>query len=345
MKRITLIGNCQMQGIGECIQAMLGDADVVWHLLSDSFLARFEAGELDARLARSDRIFLHQHHRLSPLFEARQSTLGDRIRKVPQIVFPTFHPDMDYVFGPHGTIKGPMGEYHSALVFHAWRSGLDALQARALFREHVFRAAGYFDYQAPSTAWLAAEGHNCGLPLQSLMSRWSRCGVWMLSSNHPKLFVLADVAQALLAREGLRVHTALTDLLPDPLTEGPVWPVYPEIARALGLEGHYQFKPPRVWQRSQTLVRKFAWFESAERNLDAPYERQIKALTLDKLIETSYSVYGQYRRDELKCERADAPRFRNLPSLWHESSVAPRAPRQMSAPASHPYAQLPDHHF
>jgi len=71
----------------------------------------------------------------------------------------------------------------------------------------------------------------------------------MHAINHPKLFVLADLALVIVMREGMSFFTDVENGIEDRIANGPTWPVYPEIARALEVEGKYQFKkgcaPPR----------------------------------------------------------------------------------------------------
>ena len=69
----------------------------------------------------------------------------------------------------------------------------------------------------------------------------------MHSVNHPSIAVLHDLGRALLAQQGLAAVES--HLLPhDNLLNGPVWPVYGEIAETLGVPGSYQFKLGAQWR-------------------------------------------------------------------------------------------------
>lgn len=71
--------------------------------------------------------------------------------------------------------------------------------------------------------------------------RWSRSGPFMHSVNHPKITVQLDIARMLLSRTGLQIMES--GIIPhDNLTNGPVFPLYPEIGARLGVAGSYNFK-------------------------------------------------------------------------------------------------------
>ena len=61
------------------------------------------------------------------------------------------------------------------------------------------------------------------------------------SPFHPKIDCLNDLARAIIRRAGLPLTNSLSRP-PDNLATGPVFPVYPEIGRRLGVAGDYLFK-------------------------------------------------------------------------------------------------------
>ena len=75
------------------------------------------------------------------------------------------------------------------------------------------------------------------------LMNWSRRGVFMYSSVHPKAFVLYDVARQLFAKAGLKAreldyeYYAIHDL-----ARSEIFPIYPAIAEHFGTIGGYLFK-------------------------------------------------------------------------------------------------------
>lgn len=321
--RITLLGNCQVQGLGELLQALLVRADVAWYQLGSVLAEDLATGKQDARLKGSDLIFLHPDGKLGPLFKSRFAHLADRVRLLPRISFQAFHPDSDYIYLPGGShLKGPMDDYHSGIVFHAWSSGLSSNDAIKLFCGDVYLALGYFDQWTAAVQSLSDEGSVTGLPLEHLMDRWTRQGAWMHSINHPHIYPLADVMKAALRREGIEAAWGLTSIVRDQLVDGPVWPVYPEIAARLGLQdGHYRFK-----QATQPDGR---WH----------------AMELDEFIEKSYRTYASHPRSDLQYGRVPSPRLRELAKLLGTSTKTTAAAASPTRLPVHPYAGLPDHQF
>lgn len=171
-----------------------------------------------------------------------------RLRLVPSIVFSAFHPDMVYAGSASdlAALKlapSPLGQYHSAIVLTARRLRLDAAQTVALFREDVFARLGYLDHWDPAVRELSAASAQVGFSLDRELTRWARRGAFMHLMNHPKAFVLGDIARRLLREASLSPEPVeVEDYLGDELTQDVIWPIYPPVAAQFGLTGSYLFK-------------------------------------------------------------------------------------------------------
>ena len=166
---------------------------------------------------------------------------------VPQITFAAFHPDSVYVGeagGLHAPIMSPLGPYHSALAVFAFRKGLSLQEANALFNDNVFEALGYFDFWNEASAELI---ENCKrdyeMDLSFEFSNWTRRGVFMHTVNHPKPFVLVDIAKKLLTNIGLPAPDIDSeDYMIDDFIRYPIFPIYPPIGAYFGCLGSYTFR-------------------------------------------------------------------------------------------------------
>ncbi|MBK6863087.1 MAG: GSCFA domain-containing protein [Ideonella sp.] len=137
----------------------------------------------------------------------------------------------------------------------------------------------------------------------------------MHTINHARLFALADLARAALARSGLEATTPEgPDYLADRLALRPVLPVYPEIAHRLGLRGGLNFK---LAQRGGAGPARF--------------------IDLEEFVACSFAIYARHAPGSITCERLLTPPYRELLA----------APRIGARPAPHanPYAGLPAHRF
>ncbi|MGA8171968.1 MAG: WcbI family polysaccharide biosynthesis putative acetyltransferase [Methylocystis sp.] len=165
---------------------------------------------------------------------------------LPVITFAAFHPDCISVGEDdiHAPIFGPLGLYHSALALFAFRAGLSEQEAAALFNQNVFEAVGYFDFWNEATAALLGScKQDHGLDLSPEFNSWSRRGVFMYSNNHPKPFVIFDLAKKLLASVGLPASDLdYETYIVDDFIQYPVFPVYPPIGAHFGCRGSYTFK-------------------------------------------------------------------------------------------------------
>jgi hypothetical protein len=248
----------------------------------------------------------------------------------PRIHFEAFHPDIAYVY--HGTelVCTPMHHYNSKLVLLGYLRGLDIADTINLFADPIYERAGFLSLWDLSRRALLAEGETAGFPLKELFADWSRKGCFMHSINHPRLLVLAGIARDLLLRLNLPVRSARPeDYLPDNLAQSSVWPVYPEIATRLGLQGDHAFKIPGGTQ----------------------------SISLREFVEASFATYSKFPTDGFISPFLTSKQYHELCSYLDASSKAalvvkngvskPRESNrtEVGAPAAHPYHGLPDCQF
>ena len=214
---------------------------------------------------------------------------GDpRLKLFPSIVFSAFHPDMVYVgqasdLAALKLAPSPMGQYHSAIALCAHRLGLDAGRTRTLFREDVFARLGYLDHWDPAVHELVASAAATGFGLDREVARWARRGAFMHVMNHPKAFVVGDIARRLLAESGFSPEPVeIEDYLGDELAQDVVWPIYPAIAEHFGLTGSYLFKVKPLGDGFPKLY------------------------DLAGFIAASFSIYDAMQAADLACARVEA---------------------------------------
>ncbi|AYO84541.1 WcbI family polysaccharide biosynthesis putative acetyltransferase [Methylobacterium brachiatum] len=287
---IAVLGNCQARGIAQAMR-LLAPKSPVRYLPMGSL--KRDHGHVDGLI----RTLRSHDHVFSQAFPAGLIPGGDiatlraadpRLKLFPSIVFSAFHPDMVYVgqasdLAALKLAPSPMGQYHSAIVLCAHRLGLDAGRTAALFREDVFRRLGYLDHWDPAVHELVASASALGFGLDREVTRWARRGAFMHVMNHPKAFVIGDIARRLLLESGIRPEPVeVEDYLGDELAQDVVWPLYPPIAEHFGLTGSFLFK-------------------MKPRGDDFP-----KLYDLPGFIAASFAIYDAMPAGDLACQRVDA---------------------------------------
>jgi hypothetical protein len=332
--RVILIGNCQVATVGSLMQAMAGDVVAQAIESTPSWLARVESGELDLApvLRDADLVYVQLIGTVVDRIRERFPAHAGKLRLFMPLNFTAFHPDCVYVTTPEGGhLQGPMGDYHSSIAFWACRQGWSEKDALALFRPEVYDLLGFADHEASSREVLLQFGELAGLALEPLLHGWMRGGVWMHTTNHPKVHALADLAAELLRREGIDPMVPLGALVEDSLAHFPVWPVYPPIAARYGVEGSYLFK--------------------IDRGSCPPSQPHI-ALSLADFVSASFARYREVGVERLACPRIEGPAYARLAAfkpaklarLWGRAAAPAEANESLWVP-THPYADLPDHHF
>lgn len=325
--RIVFVGNCQALGLAALCNAMHPQVQAVGYELSGGYVADLQKQRsTDADWRDVDAVWAHPHPDWAQWLAQQPAEFAAKVRTLPTIDTLGFHPDCAYVSVNNQTLKSPTGAYHSALVLWAYGQGYGVDQTLALFREDVFRHLQYFDYADVGVEHLVTRSFGYGVPVADWLPRWHRRGVWMHTINHPKLYVLSDVALFCLQQVGLQGVADAHEVLPDGLALSACWPVYPPIAQALGVEGSYSFK--------------------CESRL-APAGKSVHYLDLREFVERSLAIYARYRPHALVCDRLQAPQFVGLADWLAQApgrAAARGAPGAVSVPAN-PYAGLPDHQF
>ncbi len=328
--RLAIVGNCQVLDLPKCIHAItLGVVATCAEICR--MAPTPEEVDLAPVLANNDILLVHPHHALQILIDAKYAHERDRIKTIPTIRFPAYHPDLVYIRGPgKGNFRGPLGEYHSSLAFYGWGRGMNVNQIMELFTEEVYQKLGFFDYWQSAKDALLNNAKMFDYPLEGLFDSWTRRGCFMHSVNHPKLFALADLARMALSRLGISTNPVAEQFIYDHFLGDAVWPVYPEIGRRLGIEGHYLFK---------------------KRRCDCLPDRPVVMLSLEEFVRESYASFSKYSKEDLVCDRLNSAPYKELENLiGMRPTPKPAAPvyQQKTAPEvvrRTPYDGLPDFHF
>jgi hypothetical protein len=271
--RFAVIGNCQTEGFRDALRAYFPAADVAWFSVGVPGAGR-RAAEFEAGLDRCDRVFAQpvEHPHLGPLrFSELKRRHGPRLSVIPTIAFTGFHPDCVYLNDGQGALRGPMGAYHSALAAGAHAAGLDAARTCRLFNALLFGRLGYFAQYETSVGLLRAYFASLGLDLGDRPdAAWGRGAAFMHTINHPNALVIADLCTLILSGLGIRAidPLVLREVMGDRLVGQPVWPVYPEIARRIGVPGSHLFRAAitegqgiRVMDLAGFVGRSFAHYD------------------------------------------------------------------------------------
>ena len=332
-RKYLILGNCQAKEIGRLLENMVDGLYVksiellpaaVERLFSTQSSADLDVGEFDLIFSQSlpGEDFYEK-------FIARFPSSITKFRFFPRIGFQAFHPDCTYVYYRNEYVGGSLGHYQSKLIFYCWKNGIALEDVTNIFNGKVFERLGYFNYWSASRKNLVDQGIRCGLELDSLIDKWLGRGCFMYSMNHPKLYVLADIARALHDREGIPYLPSVEDYLEDNLATGNCWPIYPEIAKHFGLNGAYYFKRSRSGQALQP----------------------VEMVDLDAFVRAAYHEYSKYSVADLRCHEVDGPVFTGLIDFIRGSQDRQFAVDEYASSSQgagvmkNPYRDLPDHHF
>ncbi len=325
--KVAIIGNCQAFALANCINAITRGVAATGNQIF-TMAPTPEEIDLSSILADNDILLLHPHHILQKLVDSKYPRERNRIKTIPAIALPAYHPDLVYINGPGDRkFMGPLGHYNSSIAFYGWVRGLNAAQILELFTREVYQKLGFFDYWQSSRDALLNQAKMFGYSLDDLFDRWARRGCFMHTVNHPKYFAIADLARMVLSGLGISNYPVGEEFVRDHFLDGPVWPVYPEIGKPLGIDGHYFFKRPK-----------------------GP-ANPVMLLDLEEFVRESLQAFSMYGKEDLVCDRLNTAPYRELDNLigmrTAAKPVSPQPKPKAAAEAKRrtPYDGLPNFHF
>ncbi|MGH8539813.1 MAG: GSCFA domain-containing protein [Stenotrophobium sp.] len=315
---LAVIGNNQAAQMAHCIQALTGGEMPAWRCTTEDILLGTESTRADLLelFRKHDKVFVQT--RLWNAIAKLHQEFKDRVVLFPSISFLAFHPDLVSVSlkSTGASVRGPCGDYHSSLAFLGWKAGLSVAETQKLYRNEIFQRLGFFHFWQSSTAALLEEGKTAGLALSGLLDDWLVRGCFMHSIHSPKLFVIADIAKALLQRNGVAVISGNpAEYAYDSLANGAIWPVYPEIGEKLVIAGNYTFK------------------------LAAPNlltDEPVRTLDLKEFLTRYFAVYSSHSADDLTCDRLNFAGYPELLADLRSLAANPATAEPASASAQTP---------
>jgi hypothetical protein len=292
-ERIAIIGTCQTPVIAACLKALSPRANIDVFYLNKLPTEQLRVDAAVA-LSRYDLILSQSvtHARFAPL---TQKALKQRFSNVvffPQIIFRGFHPDDYYIEYEGRRWMSPIDNHHSLLLGAAFRMKIAPERAVNLFNAYVFARLGYFDEYQLAKSNLVMHASGLGYDISSSIDDWKSAGAFMHLPTHPTLRVLSDIAQKIAVKAAIPISGS-TEYLVDITASGLSLPVYPGLAKRLGVSGSTRIK------------------------LAAPKGESTSAsLSLEEYVNESYRIYATYPK-----EIFETPRIKAIQAILREDIV------------------------
>ncbi|MFT4183525.1 MAG: WcbI family polysaccharide biosynthesis putative acetyltransferase [Rhizobium sp.] len=279
MEAWLIISNAQTLGLANSMRLLSNDIRIDQ---ADVWTLRGNLDKFSETIPTYDRVVIHPQieHGFCDFSAAKQ------LSRIPSIQFDAYHPDVCFVTARRQLLNGPIGAYQSMIVLAAFQLGLDVEKTRRLFRRDIFERCGFFSRWEGERKQLLERFAAHGLDMSAPFRAWSRGESFMYGIDHSKARPIHDIAHVFLQQCG--IETNQTDIVPaDTIMVGACFPVYPEVAETLGVEGSYMFKP----------------------------HKEYKLLSLEAFIEQSFAAYAKYSLEEIAPDARFAERCDRVKSV------------------------------
>lgn len=336
--KIVVIGNCQAFSFADYARHVLPGVEAV---LLDPFLLN-DDGHIDycvSALDAADYVFAQ------PMGPGRHAAVRSAIEAAapkttawPGFGFDGFQPDQFYLYDAERKfVRTPMGDYNSLLVAAAFLGGRSPAQTERMFNSLSYARLGYFDAfgkaKEAARKWLERDG----IDLDDYLDGWLAHGSFMLTINHPRMIVVAAIAKRAMAKAGLAIDDD-GSLPADPLAR-LIWPVYPEIARRIGVPGSLNFvsdwgvPEPQILSLTEVVEGSFKVY-------DGPVA---DALRRDPKVRGAAEALG-FAIEPISIVGGHSPQLANSPSTSTLTRLANAqgSDRGTDGPDAHHYTRLYD---
>ena len=328
---ILLVGNCHIESIKECLDVMT-NIEIQCHRIKLEFLDQNmehdSVDELNAKAEEADSIFVMS--RFKDTVMSSCGHLEERMKFIPYIRTTAFHPDAVPCYTTdRQRIRTLMGNSNSALILYGYLNELSVDDTMLLFCEEVYDYLEYFDAKKKFERIIKLEEEITGWPVQELYRKLYNGGCFVHTTNHPLLHVFAELSHLLLKEQNIVIDYNDSELkIADRGAQSPIWPVYPEIAERLGIEGSYEFK-----------------LSENQHNLQRAKQKKIGSdsilISLREFVEDSFEKYATIGKENI-----DDWRYNRLPfSTLKGSQAFNIAMNRNKNRHSNPYKNLPDYRF
>lgn len=210
--------------------------------------------------------------------EALQN-IAKKVIIIPPLVFSGFHPDMIIVPYRGAPLNSPIEVYHSRIIAAAYTLGLSSVQAGNVVNTLLFTRLGYFrQFDAAREVFFEMlRPYDLEDFARSKWDNWIAQKAFMHTPNHPNIAMLKDFALHAVESIGLVPDAPIQGEIEDIFDAQHGCPVYPELARRLGVKGESTFRKYR-------------------RAADNEAERY---MNIHQFAKSSYQIYQSLNRDEI----------------------------------------------
>jgi len=218
------------------------------------------ASAVAAKLKTADVVFTNAAEEMRSLVPLeRLSGAGVRTISFPAIEFTGFQPDMARLIDSSAKpTAGPLCPCHSLIIAASYSLGFSPQRTALLFNSYVYASLGYFAEFGPARRALLSKASSLGYDLSESFAQWLREGSFMHTINHPHIRVLGTLAAMAAQKAGFQADVALCESPGDSLALSFCWPVYPELAERLSVDGGLSFERNAFLARQLNVSRRLS---------------------------------------------------------------------------------------
>ena len=206
--KVVIIGNCQSKPLGAILSRLFDidvTAEILVHRASDSEKPRYLP-----LIEAADHIISQQVNDTYPCQFVRTSEIRksaqNRLLTIPNLYYEGYTPDLRYLRLKKSkqTIHGPLGEYHSSIIFEGWSNGLDLNTIQSTYLNEAEWDIRYNNTADDSLQELRRRKQSLDIKITDYIEQKQSNSILFYTFNHP----CRNILIALSRRIGKKLNLA-----------------------------------------------------------------------------------------------------------------------------------------
>lgn len=208
--KVVVIGNCQARPIAKILSLLNKNIEVtsvaIVHLLkseeASSYLPLFEDADLIITQLIADN-YPCDFVRTSALKKA----YNEKIIAIVNLYYSGYSPDLMYIRdSSQGTLKSPLGEYHSKTILESYKEGLSVEETITRYNDIEYNKNHYFGIAAQSLEELKSRELLVDIKITDLIEENLSKERLFFIFNHPSMSLLVQMTIRILEEAKIKIN-------------------------------------------------------------------------------------------------------------------------------------------
>lgn len=199
--KIVVVGNCQARPISNLLEKSCNNLHIIQTVVAH-LVSKNESKNILQYFHETDFIvsqYISDDYKVDSLTtNFLRSSFSNKLILIPNLYFKGYTPDLTYLRLKSGTLSGPLGDYHSLIIYESWKSGKSIAEACASYLADEIWEEKYKYTASESLLELRKREKELHIEITDVIASYLRDKRLFYTFNHPSLFLLKKLVEKIL---------------------------------------------------------------------------------------------------------------------------------------------------